>query len=318
MNQNEAVHWLKLVLDTSSVLMLILFFRLIKLFLKPFKSSFNCNDYTVNMPFKPSTVSNHLLIMISLILPLMTIIATEIFKTIYSSKSKHKKKSIIIYKVKFLNQKILQFPEQIGNLYISCGSFLFGLLSTAIITDFGKVVVGRLRPNFIDVCKPDINPYTNLCKLNKTFLVPEIDFKCMNENKESVEESRLSFPSGHSSLSFYSMIFLILFINFTWKCRNFGLLPRMAQMVFFVIAFFTALSRIADNKHHPTDVLAGTTLGIIISICSFFCMTNYLNKTYAKTKYSTLSYNQYDEENIQEFAKDINQNDPKCVTSFNI
>ncbi|RNA16664.1 phosphatidate phosphatase isoform X1 [Brachionus plicatilis] len=318
MNQNETVHWFKLVFDICSVLMLFLSFHVIKLFLKPFKSSFNCNDYTVNMPFRPSTVTNFHLILLSLILPLMTIIATEIFKTIFTRNPRHKKKSIIIYKVKFLHEKILQFPEQIGNLYISCGSFFFGLLSTAVITDFGKVVVGRLRPNFIDVCKPDLNPYTHLCKLNKTFLIPEVDFKCTAENKESVEESRLSFPSGHSSLSFYSMIFLILFVNHTWKCRNFGLLPRMVQISFFMMAFFTALSRIADNKHHPTDVLAGATLGTITSICSFICMTNYLKKTTAKTRYSTLSCHQYDQENVQEAHKDINENDHKYTTSFNI
>lgn len=318
MNHNEAVHWLKLVFDIGSVLMLFFSFQVIKSFLKPFKSSFYCNDYTVNMPFKPSTVTNFHLILLSLVLPLMIIIATEIFKTIFVPNSRHKKKSIIIYKVKFLKQKILQFPEQIGNLYISCGSFFFGLLSTAVITDFGKVIVGRLRPNFIDVCKPEVNPYTHLCKLNRTFLVPDVDFKCTAEDKQSVEESRLSFPSGHSSLSFYSMIFLILFVNYTWKCRNLGLLPRMVQIVFFVMAFFTALSRIADNKHHPTDVLAGASLGIIISICSFICMTNYLSRTSAKTRYSTLSGNHFDEENVQEFQKDFNQNDTKYTTSFNI
>ena len=32
-----------------------------------------------------------------------------------------------------------------------------GLLITLILTDTAKIVVGRLRPNFIDVCKPDFS-----------------------------------------------------------------------------------------------------------------------------------------------------------------
>lgn len=326
MTNNEPVHWLKLLLDFGSVCLLFLSFQLIKFFVKPFKSSFYCNDYSINMPFRPSTVTNFQLILLSLCLPFVVIIATEISRTIYSN-NKSTKKQRSVYKVKFIRNKILEFPEQIGNLYVNCGAFFFGLVATAVITDLGKVIVGRLRPNFIDVCQPDVNPYTQLCAFkNKTFLIPGIDFKCTAADVDNVEESRLSFPSGHSSLSFYSMIYLILFINCTWRCRKFGLLPRLIQITLLILAIFTSLSRISDHKHHPTDVLAGACLGIVLSFISFIYLTDYLKNVNLKMKYSTLAMRSYDEELMPEYEykeqknliNNSKENDQKINASFDV
>jgi hypothetical protein len=37
--------------------------------------------------------------------------------------------------------------------------YFIGLLINLIITDTAKIVVGRLRPNFIDICKPDFSQF---------------------------------------------------------------------------------------------------------------------------------------------------------------
>ena len=37
--------------------------------------------------------------------------------------------------------------------------YFIGLLVNLIVTDTAKIVVGRLRPNFIDVCKPDFSQF---------------------------------------------------------------------------------------------------------------------------------------------------------------
>ena len=34
-------------------------------------------------------------------------------------------------------------------------------------------------------------------------------------------------------------------------------------MAFFCMAFATSLTRVTDNKHHPTDVLAGALVGVV-------------------------------------------------------
>lgn len=45
-------------------------------------------------------------------------------------------------------------------IYVSCvykaiGTFLFGAAMSQSLTDIAKYSIGRLRPHFLDVCKPD-------------------------------------------------------------------------------------------------------------------------------------------------------------------
>jgi hypothetical protein len=100
----------------------------------------------------------------------------------------------------------------------------------------------------------------------------------MSRDLPSIDESRLSFPSGHSSIAFYSMLFLIMFIQHTWKCHRMGLMPRLVQLCLFSLAIFIALSRIVDNKHHPTDVIAGAALGTLGAVLTFRYLTDLLKK----------------------------------------
>jgi len=61
-----------------------------------------------------------------------------------------------------------------------------------------------------------------------------------------------SFPSGHASSAF--TVAPILTSRFGWKVG----VPAYG------VAAFTALGRIEDRKHFPSDVIAGATLGIIV------------------------------------------------------
>ena len=49
------------------------------------------------------------------------------------------------------------------------------------------------------------------------------------------------------------------------------LIIPIINLIALILALFTALSRISDNKHHPTDVLAGSLIGI-----GSACYANYL------------------------------------------
>jgi membrane-associated phospholipid phosphatase len=63
---------------------------------------------------------------------------------------------------------------------------------------------------------------------------------------------RWSFPSGHTSSAF--TIAPILQSRFGWKVG----VPAYA------LAFATGFGRIEDGWHHPSDVVAGATLGLLI------------------------------------------------------
>lgn len=81
--------------------------------------------------------------------------------------------------------------------------FYFGAASSQLVVDIGKYTIGRLRPHFLDVCKPDVNCDDDV---NKTRYIE--DFTCTGVKSYKFTDSRLSFPSGHSSLSFYCMVYL--------------------------------------------------------------------------------------------------------------
>ncbi|XP_023229486.1 phospholipid phosphatase 3-like [Centruroides sculpturatus] len=52
--------------------------------------------------------------------------------------------------------------------------------------------------------------------------------------------------------------------RFVWKCNK--LLRPFLQAVVLFSAYYTALSRVSDYKHHWSDVLTGSIQGIIVAI----------------------------------------------------
>jgi hypothetical protein len=72
------------------------------------------------------------------------------------------------------------------------------------------------------------------------------------------QSDHYSFPSGHSSSAFTSATSLTY--AYGWK----------AAVVAYPVATFVALSRLADNKHWFSDVMAGAFIGMWMGRASFF------------------------------------------------
>jgi hypothetical protein len=77
-------------------------------------------------------------------------------------------KDFTTYKVKLFNQRVIEIKEYIGNIYVIYGFFIIGHLLNTTVTLIGKKTIGRLRPNFLDVCKPDTNPYSTCGNVYQT------------------------------------------------------------------------------------------------------------------------------------------------------
>jgi phosphatidate phosphatase len=94
------------------------------------------------------------------------------------------------------------------------------------------------------------------------------EFTCGNQESTArmLKEMRLSFPSGHSSFSAYTMIFCAIYLQARMNWRGSHLLRHFLQFLLIMLAWYTALSRISDYKHHWSDVLAGSTLGAVVAI----------------------------------------------------
>lgn len=61
------------------------------------------------------------------------------------------------------------------------------------------------------------------------------------------------------------------------------------QVIFLGTAVFVALSRVLDNKHHPTDVLAGSTIGIVISTVTGYYLNLFFKRFAYRNKYDLVS-----------------------------
>ena len=115
-----------------------------------------------------------------------------------------------------------------------------------------KAYVGRLRPNFYSLCQFDATSQSCLA------------------SEENILESRMSFPSGHSSFSFTGMGILTLFLLGKYSSSSLNgvgapKLPRLVCFVPLLYSTFVACSRLVDNWHHPSDIIAGSLIGLFLS-----------------------------------------------------
>ncbi|XP_028988370.1 phospholipid phosphatase 3-like isoform X2 [Betta splendens] len=216
----------------------------------PYQRGFFCADDSIRLPYKSSTVPSAALTAVGVAAPVVSIIIGE------------------SYRIYFLNEGSKSF---VGNPYISAlykqvGVFMFGCAISTSFTDIAKVSVGRMRPHFLDVCKPDFS--TINCSLGYI-----TDYECQGPESK-VQEARKSFFSGHASFSMYTMLYLVFYLQsrFTWHGAR--LLRPLTQFTLIMMSFYTGLSRVSDHKHHPTDVLAGFVQGALVAYCVVFFVSD--------------------------------------------
>ncbi|XP_041861860.1 phospholipid phosphatase 3 isoform X3 [Melanotaenia boesemani] len=218
--------------------------------IRPYQRGLYCSDSSLNYPYKSSTIPSSVLISVGLTLPAVSIAIGE------------------CYRIHQLHEGTKSF---VGNPYVAAlykqiGVFMFGCAVSQSFTDIAKVSVGRMRPHFIDVCRPDFT--TINCSLGYI-----TNYTCTGEDS-AVQEARKSFFSGHASFSLYTMLYLAFYIQsrFTW--RGARLLRPLLQFTLLMMAFYTGLSRVSDHKHHPTDVLAGFVQGALVAYCIVFYVSD--------------------------------------------
>ncbi|KAI1905281.1 hypothetical protein AGOR_G00014490 [Albula goreensis] len=223
--------------------------------IKPYQRGFFCNDESIKYPFHPSTVTSTVLYTVGFSLPICSMIFGECLSVHF----------------KRVNSK-----SSFGNNYLACvykavGTFLFGAAMSQSLTDIAKYSIGRLRPHFLDVCKPVM-----LDQLCKTGGYVE-NFTCAGD-KTMVNEGRLSFYSGHSSFSMYCMLFLALYIQARLQMEWARLLRPTLQFFLIAASVYVGLSRVSDYKHHWSDVLTGLIQGALMAILVVVFVSDFFKK----------------------------------------
>ncbi|KAL3315894.1 Phospholipid phosphatase 3 [Cichlidogyrus casuarinus] len=83
-----------------------------------------------------------------------------------------------------------------------------------------------------------------------------------------------SFPSGHSSVSMYNAVFIVIYVGLRIPSkRSFIGLGYLLQSAVLGLAFYVCLSRITDHKHHWSDVLIGGFIGTFLAIVIPYIIT---------------------------------------------
>ena len=214
--------------------------------IEPFHRGYLCDDNTIKYPyFEHQTVPTYLCFVIWII------------------------SCLLVFTISFTLHKSWEI------LRVALYKLVFGFCLCILITDMCKFSIGRLRPYFITICKPE---FINVCYNdedinNETYYGNFYYQKYVVEdtctsNKDLLREARLSFVSGHSSTSFYIAIFLNIFLK---KYVDIRILRNVLQVGNFILALWISITRVNDYMHHSEDVLMGAILGII---CAFITLFN--------------------------------------------
>jgi phosphatidate phosphatase len=142
----------------------------------------------------------------------------------------------------------------------------FGYCQVAIVltwslTTVTKFSIGRQRPYFLWMCNSTYQCLSNY----STEYVSADQYECRG-NALSVQEARLSFFSGHSSLSLASATYAVLYLQARFPPNLYSrLITPFLQFIVFASGLAVAYSRVVDHNHHPTDVLCGIFVGIVMA-----------------------------------------------------
>ncbi|XP_061473974.1 phospholipid phosphatase 1 isoform X2 [Rhineura floridana] len=229
-------------LDVICVILAGLPFAILTARNTPFKRGVFCNDESIQYPYKDDTISYELLAGIIVPFDVIVIILGEALSVYYNR----------------LHSSSFVRNNYIASIYKAIGTFIFGAAISQSLTDIAKYSIGRLRPHFLDICKPDWP------QINCSAGYIEI-FKCLGD-KAKVNEGRLSFYSGHSSFSMYCMLFLALYLQARMKGDWARLLRPTAQFILIAASIYVGLSRVSDYKHHWSDVLTGLIQGALVAV----------------------------------------------------
>lgn len=204
-----------------------------------YKRGFFCNDESLIHPVHSDTITHEMLYIGGFGIPILTMVVNELVR----------------WKLKLETDRPLhlfgyEIPIWAQNLYKYIGFFMFGATCCQLITDIAKYSIGRLRPHFMTLCQPVMGT-TNCSDSTNLYKYIE-DFTCGNihATPRQLKEMRLSFPSGHSSFSMYTMVFTALYLHCRFSFNGSKLLKHFLQFILISLAWYTALTRVSNYKHH--------------------------------------------------------------------
>lgn len=247
---------------------------------KPFCRPFSWNDATIAYPQHPDTFPNYALVIMMLVTPAFyAVFVLYLVKPIQGLVGEPMEwyalggGAYAATSAEDSNSKRMRIRDmQTGNgpLYPWLRAHFWAVGLDFCITSCMKVYAGRLRPDYLSRLKTA--GYTSgMPSLPSPQEDPAYFCRLMDDHP-ALQEGRLSFPSGHSSTSF-SVFTLVAFFCVA-HLRPFARQASFTRLVLclcpLIVSTMCAVSRTRDNKHHFSDILGGTLIGIFCASVSFY------------------------------------------------
>ncbi|WWC91455.1 uncharacterized protein L201_006401 [Kwoniella dendrophila CBS 6074] len=135
---------------------------------------------------------------------------------------------------------------------------ILGLGLVATFTNIVKITVGRPRPDLFARCILPENLTENPLHGLTSWTV------CTQPDDSVLQEGFRSFPSGHSSFAWSGMWYLILYLAAKMRINHRSGYTYKSWLLLAPLscASLITISRTMDYRHHATDVIAGSLIGI--------------------------------------------------------
>jgi phosphatidate phosphatase len=232
-----------------------------QLWVTPHKSGFYCNDDSIRYPFRDSTVSSFQLIIFGCTLPILIIV---LFETMRVALWESRRNRAGTHQPEIYRFRGYTLHRMVVRLYIFVGYFALGACFNTLLTNIAKYSIGRLRPHFMDVCRPKAI-WDQDCASNRSFQYIE-DYECTGTNAFRINEARLAFYSGHSSFSFFAAFYTVLYLQARcYRPLHSRIVLPALQFLLLSLAMYCAYTRVSDYKHHWSDVLFGSLMGTLVA-----------------------------------------------------
>ncbi|KAJ8371991.1 hypothetical protein AAFF_G00298130 [Aldrovandia affinis] len=225
--------------------------------LQPARSGFHCHDRALSMPYVDGGEELiPLLMLLSLAFagPAASIMLGEGLLYCLQSRLKTRPRA-----EGSINAGGCNFNSFLRRTVRFVGVQIFGLLSTALVTDVMQLATGFHTPFFLTVCKPNYTSPGVSCERNP-YITRDI---CSGRDQHAILAARKSFPSQHATLSAFAAVYISIYFNSSISDSTRLLKPALV-LVFSMAAALTGLTQVTQHRSHPVDVYAGFLIGAAI------------------------------------------------------
>ncbi|THU99347.1 acid phosphatase/Vanadium-dependent haloperoxidase [Dendrothele bispora CBS 962.96] len=179
--------------------------------------------------------------------------------------------ALIAFFVPFFFICIFQFRLRSPNhILTTTMGLLKSLITAAVFQVWLKWLIGGLRPHFLAVCQPRLN--ASDAPSGVGFASIMYDRTICTGDKDQIDDSLESFPSGHSTAAWAGLFFLALYINAQLKVMS-AYNPAYWKMILMFSPLLGATlisgALTIDEFHNWYDVLAGAIIGICTALVAY-------------------------------------------------